>query len=69
MDSSRQDASEMKTLNNTLFKMNFRRLTSEPCIYIKENNSKEIQCIVAVYVDDILLAGKEKENIHVKEQI
>jgi len=27
-----------ETLNNTLVKMNFRRLTSEPCIYIKENN-------------------------------
>ena len=58
-----------ETLNNTMVKMNFRRLTSEPCIYIKENNSKEIQCIIAVYVDDILLAGKEKEIIYVKEQI
>jgi len=49
--------------------MDFRRLVSEPCIYIKENNSKEITCIIAIYVDDILLAGKSKEIMYIKEQI
>jgi len=34
-----------------------------------ENESKEILCSVADYVDDILLIGKEKEIIYVKEQI
>jgi len=56
-----------ETLNNTLRKMGFRRLISEPCLYIMEIESKEILCIVAVYVDDILLIGKEKEIIYVKE--
>jgi len=32
-----------------------------------EIESKEILCIVAVYVDNILLIGKEKEIIYVKE--
>jgi len=34
-----------------------------------ENESKDILYIVAAYVDDILLVGKEKEIIYVKEQI
>ena len=50
-----------ETLNNTLRKMDFRRLISEPCLYIMENESKEVLCIVAVYVDDILLIGKQKK--------
>jgi len=44
-------------LNNTLITMKFRRPVSEPCVYVKENELKEIVCIIAVYVDDILLAG------------
>jgi len=58
-----------ETLNNILIKTNFRVLTSESCIYIKENNSKEVQCIIAMYVDDIILSGKEREIKYVKEQI
>ena len=46
------------TLNNTLIKMNFRRLVSEHCNYTKENNLKEILSVLVVYVDDILLAEK-----------
>jgi len=56
-----------ETLNNTLRKMGFRRLISEPCLCITEIESKEVLCIVAVYVDDILLISKEKEIIYVKE--
>jgi len=42
---------------------------SEPCFYIKENKSIEIIRIIAIYVDDILLTGKEKKTMYVKEQI
>jgi len=49
--------------------MKFRRLNSEPRIYVKENKLKEIICILMVYVDDILLTGKEKVIINNKEQI
>jgi hypothetical protein len=45
-----------ETLTKTRLKLNFRRLNSEPCIFVKNNNEKEIVCILAVYVDDILLA-------------
>jgi hypothetical protein len=58
-----------ETLNNTLIKMDFRRLVNEPCIYIKENNSKEIICIIDIYVDDILLTGKAKEIMYVNKNI
>jgi len=58
-----------ETLNNTFIKINFQRLTRKPCIYVKDNSLKEVQCIIAVYVDDILLAGKEREIIYVNEQI
>jgi len=42
----------------------FRRLISEPCLYImkkkkkkkkKKNKSKEVLCIVVIYENDILL--------------
>ena len=50
--------------------MDFQRLVNEPCIYyIKENNSKEIICIIAIYVDDILLTGKAKEIMYVNKNI
>jgi hypothetical protein len=56
-------------LDSTLLEMKFRRLNSEPCIYVKENKLKEIICILTVYVDDILLIGKENVIINIKEQI
>ena len=45
-------------LNSFILKIGFERLTSEPCLYIKRNNQNNITCILGVYVDDILIAGK-----------
>jgi len=56
-------------LNNSLLEMNSRRLVSEPCIYIKENETKEMICIITVYVYDILIIGKDKDVLFVKDQI
>ena len=56
-------------LNNVLLGINFNRLTTEPWIYIRKNSYNEITCIIAIYVDDILLIGKENEVLQVKEQI
>jgi len=44
-------------LNDELIKLNFKRINSEPCIYIKKVNNV-IRCILAIYVDDILISGK-----------
>lgn len=52
-----------ETLNNDITKMNSRRLISESCVYVKENNSKEIHCIIAVYMDDIIKVMKRKLHV------
>jgi len=56
-------------LNIELIKIGFKRLKSEPCVYIKINKKKEIVCILSVYVDDILIAGTTEEINGVKESI
>jgi len=57
-------------LDSTLLEMKFKRLNSEPCILCEgKNKLKEIICILTVYVDDILLIGKENVIINIKEQI
>jgi len=56
-------------LNETLIKINFKRLISKPCVYINENKNKEIICILTMYVDDILIIGKKNEILDVKDQI
>jgi len=56
-------------INNELIKINFKRLKTEPCIYIKMSKEGHILCILAIYVDDILIAGKDNEIEIVKHQI
>ena len=34
-------------------------MVSEPCIYVKNDKNKNVLCIVDIYVDNILIAGKE----------
>ena len=47
--------------------MGFTQTTSDPCLYV---SSEGEMFIIAVYVDDILLAGKSIERIsEVKEEI
>ena len=36
-------------------------------IYVKNGKNKNILCIVGIYVDDILIAGKENEIKCIKE--
>jgi hypothetical protein len=44
-------------LNRYLIKIGYKRLFSEPCLYIKCNRNGKLLSILAVYVDDILIAG------------
>jgi len=48
--------------------MKFKRLISEPCIHIKQDNNGKIVCILLVYVDDILIAGN-KEDIKLNKNL
>lgn len=55
-------------LNDILTQMNFKRLQCYPCVYKKEKNN-EIICILAVYVDDILITGENYEIYKTKKLI
>jgi len=44
-----------------LIGIEFKRHRSEPCLYAKFNKRREITCILAVYVDGILITGTEEE--------
>jgi len=48
-------------LHEELLKINFIRLKSDPCIYVKFNLNDNIKCILAVLVDDKLRAGNPHE--------
>ena len=56
-------------LNDILIKIGFERLQSEPCVYIKKNKHNKIICIIAVYVDDMLIAGKKRDVEIIKSEI
>ncbi len=58
-----------ETLNKALIKLNFKRFMSDPCVYIKKDNSNNIKCLLAVYVDDIIIAGTDEEIIKTKTLI
>ena len=48
-------------LNSRLTYIGFKRLKSEPCIYVKRNKHNKIIYILTVYIDEILIAGKTNE--------
>jgi len=45
-----------KNLNGVLSSLDFHRLNSDPCICKKVDHQKRNFCILAVYVDDIIIA-------------
>ena len=51
-----------KNVNDkVLLKLNFKRFLSDPCVYIKKDENNNIKCLLAVYVDDIIVAGTSEE--------
>ena len=56
-------------INDTLFKLGFTRCKSEPCVYVKKDYNNNVICILAIYVDDILIAGRNKTINKIKEDI
>ena len=55
-------------LDKFILKIGFKRLTSESYLHIKRNNQNTITCILGVYVDDILITGKNKEIQNTKKK-
>jgi len=57
-----------KVYNNldTLLEIDFKRLTSDPCLYVKMDKENIIIYILGVYVDDILLTGENDEIANTK---
>jgi hypothetical protein len=51
------------TLNDHIQQMGFKRLDTDPCVYIKETANGPIY--LAVYVDDLLIIGKDVDEIDV----
>eukprot|EP00833_Pecoramyces_ruminatium_P015919 jgi/Orpsp1_1/1189951/evm.model.d7180000075711.1 len=58
-----------KKLNYELTMMCFKRVKSEPCVYIKSNNHGKINCILSIYVYDILISGTNKDINTIKNAI
>jgi len=56
-------------INDTLLELGFSRCKSEPCVYIKKDRNNNIVCILVIYRDDILIAGKNKEINKIREEI
>ena len=56
-------------LNGYLLNIGFKRLTCEPCIYFTTDKHNKITCLIAVYVDDILLAGNKAKIDQIKNMI
>jgi Zn-finger protein len=58
-----------ETLNKVLLELNFNRFLSDPCVYIKRDKTNKIICLLAVYVDDIIVAGKYDQIVKTKSLI
>jgi hypothetical protein len=55
-------------INQVLTSLNFKRLSSEPCVYHRNDSSKI--CIIALYVDDLyLFCSNETEKLHLIERL
>jgi len=58
-----------KELNRYLLRIGYIRLISEPCLYFKENANGKLLNLLAIYVDDILIAGSKQSIEETKKLI
>ena len=56
-------------LDTVLTEIGFKRLKSEPCVYILKDRYNIIICIIAIYVDDILISSRKRTIDIVKSKI
>ena len=57
------------TFNEVMTEFNFIRLESEPCVYVKKNRKGNVTCLLAIYVDDILITGVKDEILKARKCI
>src|SRR5437660_6358558 len=50
-----------------LYDFNFKQSTADPCIWIHENENGE-HIYIALYVDDLIIAGDDEDDIHTIKQ-
>ena len=51
-------------IDTFLQKVGFKRLKSEACLYVRTDVFEETICIIALYVDDLLIAGSTLDTIN-----
>jgi len=56
-------------LDTVLTEIGFKRLKSEPCVYILKDKYNKIICIIAIYVDDLLISGRKRTIDIIKSKI
>jgi len=59
-----------KDLTTYLLSIGFTRSTSDPCLYLRHDAGGKLDCLLAVYVDDTILAPKsESVRVEVQQQL
>jgi hypothetical protein len=53
------------SLDNQLRLMKFRQSHNDPCIYVTDAQTGGVEFVLGVYVDDVILAGRNED--HIKE--
>jgi len=54
-----------QTISKFLIKKGLYQLRSEQCLFVKWDNKNNVICLVALYVDDMLITGIKEEIFNI----